>query len=439
MLLRADYAIIRIQYSEGENDMNINRYCALIDERKEELFDLLCRLVRINSENFGSYGNEKECAEYIDTLCRELGLESEVYTPLALPDYENHPDALRGRGLENRPNVTARWRGKEDADALMLMGHSDTVVIGDRANWSFDPLAGEIRDGKIWGRGACDDKYATATALFIIKLLRENGFEPKANILFTAYCDEEKGGSNGALAACLRYPCERIVNMDCKDFEIWHCASGGGTFRYRWHTEDPVDNARLAALAIPIVMEEFERFKEKRTAELEANRFYAGTVIPSTALRYMGVKAGDKGADLGVGEVVFTMYTDRTREEIHAEFREIEARLREKLAPMGIVGEEVVSTNRFFHYVYSEPDCDSIRDMQAAAQEATGRELKVCGSCLSDLSVILKYGSPQAYGFGIGRGFQVYGGAHQPDEHIECDRLVEYAKIMLAYILRVMG
>ena len=200
-----------------------------------------------------------------------------------------------------------------------------------------------------------------------------------------------------------------------------------------------MDSARTAALAIPIVMEEFDRIREKRTAELEQNRFYAGTVIPSTALRYMGVKAGDKGADLGVGEVLFTMYTDRTREEIQREFRETEARLREKLAPLGIIGEDIASTNRFFHYVYAEPDCDSIRDMQAAALEATGRELKVCGSCLSDLSVILKYGSPQAYGFGIGRGFQVYGGAHQPDEHIECDRLVEYAKIMLNYILRVMG
>ena len=76
--------------------------------------------------------------------------------------------------------------------------------------------------------------------------------------------------------------------------------------------------------------------------------------------------------------------------------------------------------------------------MQAAAKEATGREVKACGSCLSDLSVILKYGSNQAYGFGIGRDFNDYGGSHQPDEFIECDRLLEYAKIIAAYVLRVM-
>jgi acetylornithine deacetylase/succinyl-diaminopimelate desuccinylase-like protein len=40
---------------------------------------------------------------------------------------------------------------------------------------------------------------------------------------------------------------------------------------------------------------------------------------------------------------------------------------------------------------------------------------------------------------GIGRDFDEYGGAHQPDEFIECDALVEYAKIMAAYIMKVMA
>lgn len=418
---------------------DLKTMCKILEERKEELYELLCSLIKINSEDFGSTGNEKECAEYISKLCREMGLETEVYSPLEIDGFSGHPDYRDGRGLENRPNVTAHWKGATDENALMLMAHSDTEIIGDRANWSFEPLLGEVRDGKIWGRGACDDKYAIATALFIIRLLKEQGFVPKKNILFTAYCDEEKGGSNGALAACLRYPCDRIVNMDCKSFEIWHCASGGGSFRYRWHTEKPVDNARLTAQAIAYIMEEVDAFGARRTAELAQNRFYAGTVIPASALRYMDIRAGNRGADLGCGSISFSLYTDKTKEEIYAEYAEIEARLREKLKPLGIIGEGFECTNRFFHYVYTEPDCSSIVDMREAAKETTGRELKVCGSCLSDLSFILKYGSAQAFGFGIGRPFDEYGGAHQPDEYIGCDELVEYAKIMLAYVMRVMG
>ena len=54
----------------------------------------------------------------------------------------------------------------------MLMGHIDTVEIGDISNWDFDPLAGVIKDGKILGRGACDDKYALATVIFLLKLFQ---------------------------------------------------------------------------------------------------------------------------------------------------------------------------------------------------------------------------------------------------------------------------
>jgi len=419
--------------------MELQTILSLIDERKEELFELLSSLIRINSENAGPWGNEQEAAEYIAGLCRDLGLETELYSPLALPDFEEHPDYLPGRNLENRPNVSAVWKGKEDKNYLMLMGHSDTVLIGDRENWTFEPLSGEIRDGKIWGRGACDDKYAIATALFLIRLLKEQGFVPKANLVFTAYSDEELGGSHGALAASLRWPCEHIVNMDCKNFEIWHCASGGGGFTYRYHTASPVDSAAQAALAIPAVMEEIQVFAQRRRAELSANPFYAGTIIPDTSLRYMDVHVGNSGADLGVGTMKIEFYTDRTAEEIHAELSELEDRLSARLAPMGLVSDGFQFYTRFFHYGFSQPDSESIRDMQQAALESTSRELVPCAACLSDLSVILKYGNSQAFSFGIGRSFSEYGGAHQCDEFIECDRLLEYAKIMAAYVIRVMS
>ncbi len=55
----------------------------------------------------------------------------------------------------------------------MMAAHSDTVPIAERANWTVDPLGGEIKDGKIWGRGACDDKYAIASMLMLMKIFKE--------------------------------------------------------------------------------------------------------------------------------------------------------------------------------------------------------------------------------------------------------------------------
>ena len=74
-----------------------------------------------------------------------------------------------------------------------------------------------------------------------------------------------------------------------------------------------------------------------------------------------------------------------------------------------------------------------------AAREVSGRELQPCGSCLSDLAVILANGGKDAFSFGVGRDFGVYGGAHQPDEHIDCADLLEFTKIMGVYILDTLG
>ena len=420
--------------------MDAKTLCGLIDSRKNELFELLSELIKINSESFITSGNEADCAEYIYNLCREMGLESDIFSPLDIEDFDKHPDYLPGRKLENRLNTVARYAGAENEDELLLMAHIDTVQIGDVKAWKTAPLSGEIRDGKIFGRGACDDKYAVAAALFIIKLLKEQGFTPKKNLLFAAYSDEEYGGSHGALSAVLKYPAKRIVSMDGRYNQIWHCGSGGQELKYFFHTEFPADSAKAAAKGLSAVIDKIEEtFANNRRTELEENRFYKGTEIPKTALRYMGVRAGNGGSDLGKGEVHFVFYTDKRKEEIAEELKATEAVLRQTLAPLGITGDGFEPTTRFFHYVFCEPDSEDIRLMVEASEEAVGKRPLVCGSCLSDLSVISKYGSSRAYGFGCGRDFSEEGGAHQPNEYIECDKLLEYTKVIAAYILKVLG
>ena len=419
--------------------MKTQELCKLIDERKEELFELLGDLIRINSENFGEYGYEEECAKYIHSICKESGLESDLFSPLDLDGFTNHPDYMEGRNLGNRYNVVARWKGSQNTDELMLMAHTDTTKIGDLSGWELDPLSGAVKDGKIFGRGACDDKYAIATVLFLIKLLKEQGFEPKANLLLSAYSDEEYGGSHGALASVLKYPANRIISLDGVEGQIWHCGSGGGEMKYLFHTKETVDSAKTTAMAIPVVMEVIEKFAKNRREELENNRFYKGTIIPETSLRYLGIKAGNAGSNLDKGEVLFVFYTDKNKDEIYAEFDELNKELKEKLLPLGVIGDGFVPNTRFFHYVFCEPDSEDVKLVLASSKEATGKEPIVCGSCLSDLSVISKYGSNKAFGFGAGRDFSQEGGAHQTNEYIECDKFVEYTKTIGAYILKVLG
>ena len=419
--------------------MDIQSVFNQIDQSKEELFELLSRLVKINSENFSAHGNEKEIASCIHNLCLEMGLESSLYSPMELEGFADHPDYMPGHNLEDRYNVTALWRGAEDKNALMLMAHSDTVQVGDPGNWQLDPLSGAIVDGRIYGRGAGDDKSGIAVILFLVKLLKDMGFKPKENCLLNAYCDEEYGGSHGALAAVLRDPCERVLNLDAATDMVVTCATGGGEMMYKFHCAEPVDSAWRVARALPVAMDVIDEFTARRRAELERNRFYAGTVVPEQALRYIGVKAGENGQDLGVGQLHFVYYTDKTKAEIFPEFDQMDAVLKERLAPLGMVSDGFYPTTRFFHYVASEPDAPHVLDYLETVKQVTGRELTPCGGGLSDHSVMAKYGTPQTLSIGCGRNFEQAGGAHQPNEFIECDKLVEFTKIMAAYILKVLS
>ena len=139
--------------------MDKKRLCRLIDEGREELFELLCKLIRIDSQSFNSWGKERELAEYLHGLAQQMGLESDLYSPLELEDFTEAGDYFPGRGLEDRLNVTMRLRGESEEPGLMLMAHTDTVEVGDPANWTVDPLGGTIKDGKIYGRGRSEGAH----------------------------------------------------------------------------------------------------------------------------------------------------------------------------------------------------------------------------------------------------------------------------------------
>ena len=69
---------------------------------------------------------------------------------------------------------------------------------------------------------------------------------------------------------------------------------------------------------------------------------------------------------------------------------------------------------------------------------ATGKDILVCGGGLGDQSVIAKYGTMNAFSTGPIRSFELEGGAHQPNEFVECDELVSFTKTLAAYVLKVL-
>src|SRR5687767_6760471 len=85
-------------------------------------------------------GTERPCAEHLAALLNAAGFEVE----------------LSAFG-EDRAQLVARIGCIADRLPLAFTGHLDTVPLGDQP-WSIDPFAGEIRDGKLYGRGSSDMK-----------------------------------------------------------------------------------------------------------------------------------------------------------------------------------------------------------------------------------------------------------------------------------------
>jgi len=106
-----------------------------------ESVTLTHQLIGFNTRNPG--GNEAAC---IDFLCWHLQNAGFKITTAAFDD--------------ERPSLVARL-GEGQRPALCFAGHIDTVPLGE-ASWNFSPFAGEIHNGRLYGRGASDMKSGIA-------------------------------------------------------------------------------------------------------------------------------------------------------------------------------------------------------------------------------------------------------------------------------------
>jgi len=80
--------------------------------------------------------------------------------------------------------------------SIVLCGHLDTVPIGDRNNWSYDPLGAEEYEGYIYGRGSADMKGGVSACLGAVKSLKESISDidnMTHKIIFIGTSDEEVG------------------------------------------------------------------------------------------------------------------------------------------------------------------------------------------------------------------------------------------------------
>ena len=102
---------------------------------------------------------------------------------------------------KNRPNIVATLRGtlprKQAAkEAILITPHFDTVPIGK--GWKYKPLGGQIVGGKLYGRGATDDKGNLASCMEVMRSLVEGKVRLTGREIYSACNFLQTGESQSA-------------------------------------------------------------------------------------------------------------------------------------------------------------------------------------------------------------------------------------------------
>ena len=149
-------------------------------------------------------GAEGPCQDMFGDLLRMRGYE--------VDDWHIELDALkdmRGYGpiehdFSKARSVVGTYRPATTAGrSLILHGHCDVVPAGPLEMWETPPFSPVIRDGRMYGRGACDMKSGTIGALYALDAIKAAGFKPTARIHVQSVIEEESTGV-GALSTLQR-------------------------------------------------------------------------------------------------------------------------------------------------------------------------------------------------------------------------------------------
>jgi acetylornithine deacetylase/succinyl-diaminopimelate desuccinylase-like protein len=153
-----------------------------VSPQLEDLFAFL-RFPSISTDSSHA-GDVRACAEWLIAKLTGMGLTAELHeTP-------------------KHPVVIARNAQVPGRRTVLIYGHYDVQPVDPLALWTSEPFQPEIRDGRIWARGATDNKgQMMAHVLGVEKTLREKGELP-VNLIFLFEGEEEIGSPN--LAAFLR-------------------------------------------------------------------------------------------------------------------------------------------------------------------------------------------------------------------------------------------
>ncbi len=376
----------------------------------------------------------RPCAELIGDRLKARGFSVEYIRGEGAPgDSDRYP----------RINVVARLEASRPGPCVHFNGHIDVVEVGH--GWTVDPFGGEVRDGRVYGRGACDMKGGLAAAIIAAEaFLEETGGDFPGAIEVSGTVDEESGGFGG-----VGYLAERgYFSRPRVDYVIIPeplnvdrvCIGHRGVWWAEIETHGREAHGSMPFLgncAVRHMGAVLERIETELLPRL-SHKHTAMPVVPEGARQStLNINSIHGGLSEDFDGLPSPMVPDSCRmvidrryliEEDPAAVRAEVVALLERLARErdGFVYSirDVLS----FQPTMTEPDAPVAVAVGRAVEEVLGRPAEqVVSPGTYDQKHIVRVGHLQdciAYGPGI------LDLAHQPDEYVEIDAMVQSAEVM---------
>lgn len=402
-------------------------------EKSENSLIRLCQdLIRFPTIN--PPGNDYQAiVEYIGNRLKGSGFTVEYIRAYGAPgDCPDYP----------RYNVVARYETGRQGPCVHFNSHIDVVETGD--GWTKDPFAAELEDGKIYGRGACDMKGGLAASIIAAEALINSGIELKGAIEISGTADEESGGLGGVayLAEKGYFAKERVDHVIIPEpLNVDRVCLG---HRGVWWAEIET-HGRIAHGSMPFLGDCAVRHMGAVVAEFEdklypamAARHTQMPVVPEGAKQStLNINSIHGGQEEGAEGLPSPCVPDSCRMIIDRRFL-VEEELGSVKGEVTDILDNLQSTREGFKYEIRDmlEVIPSMTDIEAPVVKATADAIEdvlgkkadfVCSPGTYDQKHIDRIGKLKdciAYGPGI---LEL---AHQPDEYVGVEDMVNSAKVM---------
>lgn len=408
---------------------------AAVDQRRDELVALCADLIRIPTLNPPGL-NYREICDFLADRLRGKGFDVTLVRAEGAPaDSDKHP----------RWNMIARHEGTAPGECVHFNSHHDVVEVGH--GWTVDPFGGEVRDGRVYGRGACDMKGGLAASIIAAEAFIAACPDYRGAIEISATADEESGGYGGVayLAEKGWFAPDRVQHVIIPEplNKDRICLGHRGVWWAEVETKGRIAHGSMPFLGdcavrhMGAVLEEMER----SLFPLLATKHTAMPVVPEGArqstLNINSIHGGEPEQDPDYTGLPAPCVPDRCRIVLDRRFL-IEEDLTEVKAEVAALLERVKAERPTFEY--------EIRDLFEVQPTMTDRDAPVVTTVAQAIEKVLSKTpdfvvSPGTYDqkhidrIGKLHNCIAYGPgildlAHQPDEWVGIDDMADSAKVM---------